>query len=127
MARSSIGVDIGTRAVGIAEVTGGNSNHTVTRFGRALLPEGSVEHGEIKDPQAVGRAVAGLYKKLGLSGRSVHIGVSNRHVVVRVIELPSMSGEDLEGAIRFQAQEHIPIPLDQAVVDYQVLEDITRP
>jgi type IV pilus assembly protein PilM len=127
MARTSIGIDIGTRAVGIAEVSGGNGHRAVTRFGRALLPAGAVEHGEIQDPQAVGRAVASLYKKLGLSGRSVHIGVSNRHVVVRVIELPAMSREDLANAIRFQAQEHIPIPLDQAVVDYQVLEELDVP
>lgn len=123
MARSSIGLDIGTRAVSLAEV----SNGTLTRFGRALLPSGAVEHGEVQDPMAVAAAVSGLWKKLGLAGRSVHVGIANRRVIVRTIEIPAMSREDLASAIRFQAQEHIPIPLDEAVMDYEVLEDISGP
>jgi type IV pilus assembly protein PilM len=127
MARISIGLDIGTRAVSLAEVNVG-SQPTVTRFGRMLLPAGAVEHGEVRDPRAVGETVAALWKRLGLNGnKSVHVGVANRRVVVRVIELPAMSREDLDGAIRFQAQDHIPIPLDEAVMDYEVLEEIDGP
>jgi type IV pilus assembly protein PilM len=127
MARISIGLDIGTRAVSLAEVNVGGQP-TVNRFGRMLLPAGAVEHGEVRDPRAVGETVAALWKRLGLNGnKSVHVGVANRRVVVRVIELPAMSHEDLAGAIRFQAQDHIPIPLDEAVMDYEVLEEIDGP
>lgn len=124
MARSSIGLDVGTKAVRIAEVRYGGGKPSLTRFGRALLPAGAVEHGEVQDPEAVGSAISMLWKELGLKGRGVHVGVANRHCVVRVVELPVMSREDLETAIRFQAQEHIPIALDDAVMDFEVLEEI---
>jgi type IV pilus assembly protein PilM len=62
-----------------------------------------------------------------MSGKGVHIGIANRRVVVRVIDLPAMSGEDLDGAIRLQAQDHIPIPLAEAVMDYEVLEQVDSP
>lgn len=124
MARSSIGLDIGTRAVRLAEIQVSGGKPILTRFGRMLLPIGAVDHGEVHDPKAVTTAITTLWKRLGLSGRAVHVGLSNRRVVVRVIELPAMTREDLAGAIRFQAQEHIPIPLDQAVMDFEVLEDI---
>jgi len=127
MARSSIGLDVGTKAVSFAEVRYGGGKPTVTRFGRALLPAGAVEHGEVQDPTAVASAISGLWKELGLRSRSVHVGVANRHCVVRVVELPVMSGDDLESAIRFQAQEHIPIPLDEAVMDFEVLEEFDGP
>ncbi len=127
MARSSVGLDIGTKAVRIAEVRYGGGRPSLTRFGRVLLPAGAVEHGEVHDAEAVGSAIAGLWKELGLKGRSVHVGVANRHCVVRVVELPAMSREDLESAIRFQAQEHIPIPLADAVMDFEVLEEIDGP
>lgn len=127
MARSSVGLDIGTKAVGIAEVHYGGGRPSVTRFGRVLLPAGAVERGEVHDPEAVASAISELWKQLGLKGRSVHVGVSNRHCVVRVVELPAMSREDLESAIRFQAQEHIPIPLADAVLDFEVLEEIDGP
>jgi type IV pilus assembly protein PilM len=124
MARSSIGLDIGTRAVRLAEVQVLGGTPTLTRFGRMLLPLGAVDHGEIADPQAVATAVMTLWKRLGLTGKAVHVGVANRRVVVRVIELPAMSRDDLPNAIRFQAQEHIPIPLDQAVMDFEVLDEL---
>jgi type IV pilus assembly protein PilM len=38
-----------------------------------------------------------------------------------------MSKDDLKSAIKFQAQEHIPIPLDEAVMDYEVLEEVDGP
>lgn len=127
MARSSVGLDIGTKAVRIAEVRYGGGRPSLTRFGRVLLPAGAVEHGEVHDPDTVGSAIADLWKELGLKGRSVHVGVANRHCVVRVVELPVMSRDDLSSAIRFQAQEHIPIPLADAVMDFEVLESIDGP
>lgn len=127
MARSSIGLDIGTRAVSVAEVTVSGGKPVLSRFGRTLLPPGAVEHGEIQDPIAVAGTVIALWKKLGLTGRSVHLGISNRHVVVRVIELPAMSKDDLNAAIKFQAQDHIPIPLAEAVMDFEVLDEVERP
>jgi type IV pilus assembly protein PilM len=48
-------------------------------------------------------------------------------VVVRVIEMPVMSKDDMGSAIRFQAQEHIPIPLDEAVLDFEPLDEVQRP
>jgi type IV pilus assembly protein PilM len=127
MGRSSIGLDIGSRAISVAEVSTSGGKPVVSRFGRSLLPVGAVEHGEIVDPIAVGATISSLWKKLGLTGRAVHLGIANRRVVVRVIELPAMSKEDLAGAIRFQAQDHIPIPLAEAVLDFEVLDEIERP
>lgn len=124
MARSSIGLDIGTRAVRLAEVRTGSGGPELVRFGRMLLPDGAVDHGEVTDPFAVASTITGLWKRLGLQGKSVHVGVSNRRVIVRTIEVPMMSREDLKGAIRFQAQEHIPIPLEEAVLDYEVLDEV---
>jgi type IV pilus assembly protein PilM len=42
-------------------------------------------------------------------------------VVVRLLDFPHMESEDLKGAIGFEAQEHIPMPLEEAVLDYLVL------
>jgi type IV pilus assembly protein PilM len=41
--------------------------------------------------------------------------------VVRLLDFPHMEPDDLEGAINFEAQDHIPMPLDEAVLDYVVL------
>lgn len=124
MARSSVGLDIGTRAVRVVEVHGSGHQRSITRFGRVLLPPGAVDHGEVTDPRAVTEAIETLWKRLRLTAKSVHLGLANRRVVVRVVDMPEMSREDLEAAIKLQAQDHIPIPLSEAVMDYEVLEDV---
>ena len=122
--RGHIGLDIGTSAVRAAEVRGGQ-RPTVARFGQVLLPRGAVTDGEVQEPEIVAQAITALWKRAGFSSRTVRIGVSNRRVVTRQIELPAMAPADLEGAIRFQAQDYIPIPLSEAVMDYEVIEEIT--
>lgn len=127
MGRSSVGLDIGTRAVRAVEVRAAGSQRSIARFGRVLLPAGAVEHGEIQDPRAVTEAIETLWKRIRLTAKSVHIGMANRRVVVRVVEMPAMARDDLDAAIRLQAQDHIPIPLSEAVMDYEVLEDVMGP
>src|SRR5437660_1550656 len=124
MSRSSIGLDIGTRAVRAVEVKGAPGHQSVARFGRVLMPAGAMDHGEVQNPAAVAEAIQTLWKRLRLTGRGVHIGIANRRVVVRVVELPAMADEDLKSAIKLQAQDHIPIPLSEAVMDYEILERV---
>lgn len=126
MARGHIGVDIGTTAVRAAEIRG-TSQPTVARFGQVLLPRGAVVDGEVVDVGAVAQALTTLWKRAGFTSRDVLVGVANRRVVVRQLELPAMSREDLDGAIRFQAEEYIPIPLTEAVMDFEVVEEVTGP
>jgi len=124
MSRTSIGLDIGTRAVRAVEVKGGPGHQSVVRFGRVLMPAGAMDHGEVQNPVAVAEAIQTLWKRLKLTGKGVHVGIANRRVVVRVVEMPAMSDEDLKSAIKLQAQDHIPIPLSEAVMDYEVLERV---
>lgn len=125
VSRGHIGLDIGTSAVRAAEIRGGR-HPEVARFGQVLLPRGAVVDGEVQDPAEVAEALSTLWKRAGFGSRRVRLGVSNRRVVVRQLEMPAMTREDLDSAIRFQAQEYIPIPLAEAVMDFEVLEESTN-
>jgi Tfp pilus assembly PilM family ATPase len=60
--------------------------------------------------------------------KSVRLGVSNRQIVVRQIELPWLDeGEQRDAAVRFQAAEAVAMPLDEAVFDYQVVGHLESP
>ncbi|HVW35203.1 MAG TPA: pilus assembly protein PilM, partial [Acidimicrobiia bacterium] len=69
-----------------------------------------------------GAAISELWRQTGLRGRDVRVGLSGSRVVVRVVDLPAMPDEEMAGAVRFSAADHIPIPLDEAVLDHAVLE-----
>lgn len=123
MARRVIGLDIGTHAVRVAEVELEDPPR-VTAFGQVALPYDAMREGEIVDATAVTKAVQRLWSELGIGKGEVRLGIASPRVIVRTVEVPVMSDADLEGALRFQAGDLLPIPLDEAAFDFQVLEAV---
>jgi type IV pilus assembly protein PilM len=124
VARRLIGLDIGTNAVRVVELEPAGELPRITSFGQVALPPDAMRDGEVVDVAAVTAAIQRLWKELSLRKGEVRVGVASPRVLVRTVDLPRMSEEDLAGALRFQAQELIPIPLDEATLDFQVLEDL---
>src|SRR5438067_12193556 len=133
MAERVLGLDVGTSAVRVVEVAfdrhggrgrrgAGGAPATVTRVGEVPLPPGAVRDGEVVDPAAVGAAITELWRQTGLRSRDVRVGLTGSRVVVRVVDMPAMPDDELAGAVRFSAADHIPFPLEEAVLDHAVLE-----
>ncbi len=125
MARAFLGLDIGTSSVRAAEVSAKTEPPTLARFASVPLPRGAVVGGEIAEPDSVAVALKELVAKGRFSVRQTAIGIANQKVVVRQIDMPAMEEEELKGALQFQAQEHIPIPIEDAILDYQVLDEFS--
>lgn len=94
------------------------------KFGQIALPEGAVRDGEVIDGGAVSIAIRDLWSRTGFSHKKVTLGVANQRVVVRQIELPVMSAKDLAKALPLQVQDYVPMPVDQAVLDFHKVEDV---
>jgi len=120
MARRLIGLDIGTNAVTVAEVRPGDPPR-LEMFGQVALGRETMREGEVADDAAVTEAVGRLREEVGLKKVSVRLGLASPRVVVRQIEMPLMSRDELGSALQFQAAELIPIPLDDAVLDFAIL------
>jgi type IV pilus assembly protein PilM len=120
MARRLIGLDIGTNAVTVAEVRPGDPPR-LEMFGQVALARETMREGEVADDAAVTEAVGRLRAEVGLKKASVRLGLASPRVVVRQIEMPLMSRDELGSALQFQAAELIPIPLDDAVLDFAIL------
>jgi type IV pilus assembly protein PilM len=127
VARALLGLDIGTSAVRAAQVSRKTDPPTLERFATVPLPRGAVAGGEIVDAAAVADAVRELLRRGRLGAKRTAIGVANQKVVVRQVELPAMEEAELRSALQFQAQEHIPIPIEEAILDFQILEESLTP
>ena len=125
MANTAIGVDIGTRTIAVAEVRSSRDETTVTNFGGVELPPDVVREGEILDPAGVAEALRELVATAKLGSRKVWLGVSNQRVVVRQVDLPAMDAKERRSALRYQVQEYIPIPVEEAELDAHVVSDYT--
>ena len=119
----TIGLDIGTSAVRAAQVTRGKSGASLLAFGQVALPPGAVSDGEIRDPGPVSEAIAQLWKRAKLRSKRVVIGVANQRVVVRQVDLPFMEEKEFRSSLRFQVSDHIPMPVEDAELDFQIIED----
>jgi type IV pilus assembly protein PilM len=121
--KDAIGLDIGTSGVRAAHVSLARRPFTLEGFGQVPLPQGAVRDGEIIDSAAVAQAISQLWKHVRFRAKRVVLGVANQNVVVRWIDLPFMEEQELRGAIQFQVQEYIPIPIEDAILDFQVLDE----
>jgi type IV pilus assembly protein PilM len=116
----TVGLDIDGRF--LAAVRAGDGR--VERVATADLPEGVVRDGEVVDRPALASALKDFTARERLP-RRVRLGISNRQIVVRVIELPQIEDRDeLEAALRFQAADAIAMPLEDAVLDHQVVGNV---
>jgi type IV pilus assembly protein PilM len=118
--KSLVGLEIDAGSIAAAEVrTNGSSELTSTAI--APLPAGAFHDGEVVDSDAVDEALRTTFSEHGLSKR-VRLGIANQRVVVRTMRLPAIDDpKELEAAVRFEAVERIPMPIDEAILDYRVV------
>jgi type IV pilus assembly protein PilM len=123
MASAAIGLDIGSSAVRVAQVSGGRQGMSLTAFGQVALPPGAVIDGEIRDPGPVSEAINQLWKRAKIRGKKAIVGVSNQRVVVRQVDLPFLEEKEFRESLRFQAADYVPMPVEEAQLDFLMIED----
>jgi type IV pilus assembly protein PilM len=125
MAKGHIGLDIGSTAVRAAEVVNGD-NPTLVRAAQVPLPAGAVQSGEVRDVETVAQAVRELWTRGGFKAKQATMGIGNQRVVVREVTVPALPPKELKQSLPFQVQDLIPIPIEDAVLDYDVLEELEQ-
>jgi type IV pilus assembly protein PilM len=118
--KTLVGLDFEAGSVAAAEVRS-NGSSELSGFGIASLPSGVFHEGEVTDQEALADVLKEMFSEHKLS-RAVRLGIANQRVAVRTVFLPPIeSPDELAAAIRFQAQDEIPMPLEQAVLDWGVI------
>ncbi len=126
-----VGLDIEAGSIAATEVQA-NGSAQLTASAIGPLAPGAFHEGEVLDADALAEALKSLFAEHKLAKR-VRVGIGNQRVIVRTMRLPAIEDpKELDAAVRFQAQEQIPMPLDQAVLEHQVVggvsgEDGTKP
>jgi type IV pilus assembly protein PilM len=93
----------------------------------APLPADTIREGEVLDEGLLSETLREVFRDERL-GKRVRIGVANQRTVLRVLELPPVTDrKELDAAVRFQAEDQIPMPLSNAVLDYQSLGEVDTP
>lgn len=118
---TAIGLDIDSGAVKAMQVSRSGGSRILQHVGYRRLPSGIIVDGEVADHDLLAAELQEFWSQHAFKGRSVYLGISNQKIVVRLLEFPRMAPEDLQTAISFEAQDQIPMPIEEAVLDYVVL------
>jgi type IV pilus assembly protein PilM len=104
-----------------------NGSILAERAATLPLPADAVRDGEVMDEDALSTVLRELFAQGGL-GKRVRIGVANQRTVLRTLELPPVTDQkELAAAVAFQAQDQVPMPLSNAVMDFHPLGIVDTP
>ena len=125
--KNLVGLKIGASQLAAARVSN-NGVAALEQVARQDLPMGIVVGGELRDPDALSEALKSFFAKNKLPRKGVRLGIANNRIGVRIFDIAGVGDEkQLVNAIHFRAQEALPIALDEAVLDYHVLDETTDP
>jgi len=122
-AKKLVGLKIGASQIAAARVSN-NGVVELQQVARDALAPGIVVGGELRDPDALGEALKVFFAKHKLPRKGVRLGIASNRIGVRTFDIVGVDQEkQLANAVQFRAQEALPIPLDEAVLDYHVLSE----
>jgi type IV pilus assembly protein PilM len=123
-----IGLDIGSKSIKAAQIAETKKGYALGRFGIVDIPPGLIEDGAIKDAEQIAGMIRSLFKDYGIKGQSVAMSVGGYSVIVKKINVQSMSEEQLQETISFEAEQYIPFDISDVNLDFQILgENINNP
>lgn len=125
MAKQVVGLKLGASRLNAACVSV-NGSVEVVQLAGSPLPPGVIAGGEVRDVEALAAALKEFFGRHKLPKRNVRIGLANNRIGVRTIDVSGIEDpKQLANAVRFRAQEALPIPIDEAVLDFQILSEGT--
>jgi type IV pilus assembly protein PilM len=116
------GLDIGSSAIKLVQLQRAKEGIALHKAGSAPTPVGGVKAGVIVDSLAVAQAVRSLLNALQIEGGPTVGAVAGPTVVVREVPLPTMSDRQLRRSIQWEARNYISFPIEDSVVEFEVLE-----
>ncbi len=122
-AKRIVGLKIGASQLAAARISN-NGVAELQQLARDPLAHGVIVAGELRDPEALGDALKVFFARHKLPKKGVRLGIASNRIGVRILEIVGVAEEkQLANAVQFRAQEALPIPLDEAVLDYRVLDE----
>jgi type IV pilus assembly protein PilM len=118
------GLDIGFSSLKVMQVDISGKKHLVRGYGVTSFDHASVADGVIVDPEAIARVTYDLFDKnlIGdITTRRVALAIPAARTFNRTVQLPKLSKKDLSAAVKLEAEQYIPLPLDDLYLDYDII------
>jgi type IV pilus assembly protein PilM len=122
-----VGLSIGASQLTAAVIVN-NGRPKLVKAASHTLPADVVAGGEVRDSEALANEIAAFFQEAGLPRKNVRLGIGSSRTGVRVFERPAVDDpRQLANAIRFRAYETLPIPIEEAMLDYHIVDESNSP
>lgn len=118
--KSVIGFEVDTAEIRAIELTKSNGAYSVLACGKIPLPACTIEEGFIRNADEFNKALAELLQNGNFKSSDVVVGVNNENVIMRYASFPKVPEDKLRNMVLLQAQEFIPIPVQEMEIDYVI-------
>jgi type IV pilus assembly protein PilM len=117
-----VGLDIGSSSIKSVELKSTKQGYELVSFGLEPLAQDTVVDGAIMDAPLVAGAIGTIFDRQEIKTRAVATAVSGHSVIVKRVNLPAMTDEELFDRIQSEASQHIPFDISDVNLDYQLLD-----
>ncbi len=114
-------LDIGTTAIRIVELHKSGDIWNLSRFGTAPVEIKVSTSDSVDDQRRLGEVINNLVTQVGVSTRNVVVGLPSNKTFATVIDLPDLPPQELAATIKYQAEQFIPMPIEDVKIDWAVL------
>jgi type IV pilus assembly protein PilM len=119
------GLDIGFSSIKVMQVDASGKSNVVTGYGVANFKPEAVKDGIIVDPETLAKATLELFNKhlIGkITTRRVAVAIPAARTYTRTMTLPKLDAKELTEAVKMEAEQYIPVPLDDLYFDYSMIK-----
>jgi type IV pilus assembly protein PilM len=119
--KEAVGIDIGSSSVKLVELKETKKGYQLKNFGVAPLPSEAIVDGVIMDSGAIADAIRNLVTNLKVKVKDVVTSVSGHSVIIKKINLPVMTDDELAESIQWEAEQFIPFDINDVNIDFQIM------
>jgi len=123
------GLDIGFSSLKVLQLDTSAHKKRVTGYGVTHFDSHAVVNGMIKDPEVIAKSALELFEKniIGdISTRRVVVAIPAARTFTRTVSLPAMKAKDIAEAVKLEAEQYIPMPLEDLYLDYEVIKQTDK-
>lgn len=118
---SILGVDIGTSSIKVIEVDKSREGHRLITYGFVEDFHRDLRNLGKEDAQLTSQAIRSVVERSRCRSKRAIAALPTYAVFTSLLSLPQLAGEELDSAIHWEAKKIIPLPLDEIVLDYRIL------
>jgi len=119
----SVGLDIGSKTIKIVELSNQGAAWRLQASGVVGYkgnPPNAIE--DEKEYVALADVVRKLVSQAKINSKEVNISLPESLVFTKNIKFPSLTDQEIASAVKWEAEQYIPIPVAEAVLEHQIIE-----